>query len=39
MFHEFTTEDTSNGNAEMIDDESDETESTEKEQPFFLFII
>ena len=33
LLHEFTTENTSNEDAEMIDDESDETESTEKEQP------
>ena len=33
LLHEFTIENTSNEDAEMIDDESDETESTEKEQP------
>ena len=33
LLHEFTIENTSNKDVEMIDDESDETESTEKEQP------
>ena len=33
MLYEFTIENTSNEDAEMIDDESDQTESTEKEQP------
>ena len=33
LLHEFTIENTSNEDVEMIDDESDETESTEKEQP------
>ena len=32
LLHEFTIENTSNQDAEMIGDESDETESTEKEQ-------
>ena len=33
LLHEFTIENTSNEDVEMIDDESDEMESTEKEQP------
>ena len=33
LLHEFTIENTSNEDVEMIDDESNETESTEKEQP------
>ena len=33
LLHEFTIENTSNEDAEMIDDESNETESVEKEQP------
>ena len=33
LLHEFTIENTCNKDVEMIDDESNETESTEKEQP------
>ena len=33
LLHEFSIENTSNEDVEMIDDESDEMESTEKEQP------
>ena len=39
LLHEFTIENTSNEDAEMIDDESDETESTEKEQPSKIALL